>query len=251
MTTITIKTANYSANAIGFSLPVDGAVYGNFFGTGIDPVRNLMAPSQPGTLVGAPVMETYGMRCTGATAHVISPITPNVANPFTLIAAYSWSDAALAAPVISNYSNDSSGVAILARRGTSGDNLYQSSGLIAGSNGGVNSNVDLANTPYSEAVGSVAIAGLSYDPTLTVLARFRVHAPLKGFASSVPQGSPTITTINAMSNPWRIGAHRGGTLNGAQTIRAAFIFNRVLSDAEVGVMGSFLGSYYTRRGLAV
>lgn len=251
MTNITIKDADYSANAIGFALPVDGAVYGNFFGTGYSMTRNLMNPLAPGVLVGTPTLVTEGMQCNGASAHVISPIIPAVASAFTIVAAYSWDDVTSAAPVVSNYSNDASGIAMLARRLTSSNSVYTMSGVAAVSDGVTNTDANGPNSPEVEPVGSVAIAGLSYDPAQTIYARMRVHAPIRGFASSTLQGSPTFTQYNSFaSNALRIGAHRGGTLNTANTIRSAWIFDRALTDSEVVVMGQFLAGYYQRRGFS-
>lgn len=251
MTTITIKAADYSARAIGFAMPVDGGVYGNFFGLGSDPSRNLINPNAPGALVGVPSLVADGIQCNGSSSHVITPYAPSgLSDAWTIMAAYQFAETSAFAPVVSNFSTaDNNGACLLANRGAV-DGVFRTAGSFGVTNASGKAMYDVMPPNEAETPSKVAIAALSYTPNESLDRRFTLHVPQSMWSgNTITQTAPVAAINDPAALAFRVGAHRpssGG--NFANTIRAAFIFNRTLDTVEVLTLGRWLAGYYQRRG---
>lgn len=229
-------------------LPIEGAVYLNFFGSGHDPLRNLIQPDILSTLTGTPSLEAEAIRTKGNESYVTTGITPRPSTDYTLVAVGGGLGDG-AAPLLSNYS-DNGGIAITAGNPSSGGTLMTpEAGMRAqAGSSSIYHRVQLTGIPQAATKG-IASVFRAAGPFAERITGYNLSAGTK--SSNAGRTDLTAVPEFSLGGAFRIGDHTASAGGGSGIIRAAAIFERALSDAELAVMWRYLAGYYARRNITL
>jgi len=238
---LTVKNADFSANAVAFVPPVvDGLEYWNYFGgTAANSVRNMVTGKTASSLVGSPTVGA-GFISASQTDCVRTAILDQA--EVTLLAVgrgpanvntSGWG------MMISNYGSGG------ASQGSSV--AFVGSGSFKGGVGTAVARVNGVDINAAPDLPSADHSAWTYAEARIGNAFLRVRDRTRNTGSTVTPGSARVTSGTA----YRVGAPYGGVTTFGMDIAFAAIYSRVLTDAEVDSVYQRVKAYLSTKSIVV